>query len=1104
MTKSNHSFGPQSVGQWLSLVLLLTLFTACTQKPAPTPTPPLLTVSDPQAAPPPILKELSICMAMEPDDLFLYGSTQLTAAAVRHALYENLTTTLDYGYQAQGLEKLPNLAAGDAVVNQVTVQPGDTVVDADGRVTTLAAGTMLLDAQGMPFVFGGEPVELPQMVVDFTLKPMVWSDGTAVTAADSVFSYAAAAYHDEANDQIKRTASYTAVDSLTVRWTGLPGWLDKTYFRNVWTPLPQHQLAAREMAGLADLFGPQPETPILSSGPFVVKEWIPGDSILLEANPYYYRRSEQLPRLSQIEVKFIPDANSAVAQLLAGMCDILTSDLVAVYHFGFMQEAAAMRLATLYYQTGIIFEHIDFGINSYGEYGDGNGRPDWFEDVRVRQAIAHCTDRQRMVDEILFGLSEVMHTYAPSVNPLYPEDIPQWAYDVAAANVLLDEAGYRDTDGDGLRQDPITGVPFEVTLDVPDSWKREPIALIFQENMRECGIAVSLNFAPPADLFADGPEGKLFGRQYDLVEYAWLTDMEPPCAYWLSQNISGPVAEGFGGWDDFNNTGWRDDAFDAACHQAQRAFRNSPEYVTAHQEAMRLFAEQLPVIPLFPRVRGAATLPFVRNFGLNPTQPSELWNVHELDMELPYDQAALASLEPAHFCEAVTEIPQDECEALVILFQHMKISYWREYYNWLTTPTPCTWVYVTCTDSHVTELIIYAYKNGTIPAAIGNLTYLKSLRVMWRNLTELPPEIGRLANLTDLDLSTSSLTSLPSDIGNLDSLVNLDLSSNNLSALPPEVWNLHNLSTLDLTGNSLTDLPQGIDRLANLTELNLRGNKLSSLPQGMWNLTNLTSLNLAATDLSDLSPEIGNLTNLSELWLSVNQLSSLPPEIGNLTRLESLFLYANRLHSLPPEIGNLMSLETLDLAQNNLSNLPREIFDLKNLNSLDLSENKLGSLPPEIGHLTNLETLDLSQNNLSNLPQEIGNIVNLKDLYLGENDLDRLPPEIGQLTGLEYLSLGENDLSSLPLEIGTLKNLVSLSLSGNNFSNLPPEIGNLTNLGRLYLENNNLSSLPQEIGNLTNLYALYMEENPLTVLPQELCAALPDNLWLRPRSLCNP
>ncbi|MFO7537123.1 MAG: hypothetical protein R6X32_03585, partial [Chloroflexota bacterium] len=161
------------------------------------------------------------------------------------ALYENLYTTLDYDYQAQGLVKLPNLDDGDAVVNQVTVQLGDVVVDANGRLTTLTAGTMLLDLEGVPFVFGGEPVELPQMVVDFTLKPLIWSDGTPMTAADSAFSFQVAASPQTPGRKtaVFHTASYTATGARSVRWVGVPGYLDPAYFTNVWMPLPSHQLA---------------------------------------------------------------------------------------------------------------------------------------------------------------------------------------------------------------------------------------------------------------------------------------------------------------------------------------------------------------------------------------------------------------------------------------------------------------------------------------------------------------------------------------------------------------------------------------------------------------------------------------------------------------------------------------------------------------------------------------------------------------------------------------------------------------------------------------------------------------------------------------------
>ncbi|MCA9953848.1 MAG: leucine-rich repeat domain-containing protein [Anaerolineales bacterium] len=1038
-------------------------------------------------------KELIVCQAAEPDSLFLYSSYMLDKENLHHAIYENLVTQLNYGYQAQGIEKLPSLADGDAVLQTVTVQAGDTVLSADGEVVTLVEGVDVLNAAGERVIFDGTPLQMGQLVVDFTLKPMVWSDGMPVSAADSVFSFevnrtvempftTADTFRTARTFRTDRTASYQATSDLSLRWTGLPGWLDQTYFRNVWTPLPQHQLAHHEMAELANLFGPNSDTSILSSGPFAVKEWVPGDNILLQANPYYYRHSEELPRLTQIEVKFIPDTNSAVAQLISGACDILTRDVVDASQLPFLLEAESADVITTYTQANPIFEHIAFGINSYGGYGDDNGRPDWFEDVRVRQAIAHCTDRQRMVDEILFGLSEVMHTYVPSVNPLYPEDIPQWSYDVAAANVLLDEAGYRDTDGDGIREDPATGTPFHVELGTTaDNEMRQHLTEIFKENLLECGIDVELFYLPASEWFADGPEGKLFGRQYDLAEYAWLTEMEPPCGYWLSENISGPVAEGFAGWDGVNHTGWRNDEFDAAYRQAQRAFRSSQEYVTAHQAAMRLFAEQLPTLPLFPRLQVAATAPYVRNFGLNPTQPSELWNIEELDITLTEDEMMRATIPPAEFCAGITEGSSIECQALVALYQQMGSRDWYLYSDWLTSPTPCSWSHIVCAGNRVIELEIYSSGSGTLPPQLGDFAYLQNLQLSWQGFSTLPPEIGNLTNLRRLTLSSGNLPTLPPEIGKLTNLRHLALTGNNLTALPPEFYNLVNLTTLDLSGNKLSNFSPEMANLVNLKTLDLSNNRLSSVP-----------------------PEIFTLANLTELDLQENVIVTLNSEIGNLTNLEKLDLYWNGLRDLPVELWNLTHLTELGLSSNNLSYIAPEIGNLTNLNTLWLSYNNLASLPPEIWNLTSLQYLYLRDNQISTLPAEIGNLTNLYWLILAENNLNEIPPEIGNLTTLNHLDLAKNNLRTLPQEIGNLTSLSFLSLYQNNLNSLPAEIGNLVNLYSLDLGQNNLTSLPLEIGNLRYLRWLDLPNNPLEVLPAELCAALPENISVHPSSLCNP
>ena len=305
----------------------------------------------------------------------------------------------------------------------------------------------------------------------------------------------------------------------------------------------------------------------------------------------------------------------------------------SVAHFGLIDlilgsEENGLLQASI--QPGVIFEHLAFGIDSLGEYGDGNGRPDWFQDVRVRQALALCTDRQGLIEQTMYGQSEVWDSYASPDHWLRPEDTAMWPYDVAAANALLDEVGYLDSDGDGIREDPATGTPFAIELITSLGGElRQQMTAVIAENWLACGVQVNRVDLPANELFASGPQGPLLGRQFDVALFAWNSGIEPLCHNWLSSNIFG--AEGAVG--EMNVAGWSNEAFDAACQQAQQAFWGSPAYVAAHQEAWRIFAEELPSLPLFPHVKLAVARPEVLNFDVDATQNSELWNLFEIDLE---------------------------------------------------------------------------------------------------------------------------------------------------------------------------------------------------------------------------------------------------------------------------------------------------------------------------------------------------------------------------------------------------------------------------------------------------------------------------------------
>jgi len=575
-------------------------------------------------------KELVVCLTHEPASLYLYqrvpaGTPALARQAIFHAIYENLYTTLSFEYQAQGIVKMPNIADGDAEIVSTAVQEGDAVLNVDGDVVTLREGVTVLDSEGIEVVFDGKPVRMAQMVVRFELEPMRWSDGAPVTAADSVFSFHIAADLDTPGDKsrIERTAEYVALDELTLQWTGVPGWLDPTYFTNLWTPLPAHQLSGYTAAEL--LTTPETAVTPLSNGPFVVTAWLPGDRITLIKNEQYYRLDEGFPRVDAVTFRFVENANQLLSMLLAGTCDIGTQDSLGVNQLPFLLDAEAAGLLAPDIQASTLVEHIALGINPEEDYA--KTRPDWFEDARVRQAVTMCTDRQGMVESLFSGRSEVAYAYTPATHPVYPSDLTEWPYDVAAANTLLDQANYRDLDRDGTRQDPITKTPFHITLGIDtDNELRLRAAQMFAEDMADCGIEVELLPRPAVDWFS--PEGPLFRRRFDLVQFPWLTGLTPSCGLYLTAAI--PSAGN--GWLGNNVTGWANPAFDDACGAALTSFFGAEPYVTHHQEALRLFTEAMPAIPLFWHPKIAASRPEVRHFAPNVTQASELWNLYEIDL----------------------------------------------------------------------------------------------------------------------------------------------------------------------------------------------------------------------------------------------------------------------------------------------------------------------------------------------------------------------------------------------------------------------------------------------------------------------------------------
>ncbi len=626
--KSTNDLSPNvpKIAASLTLLMLLISCTACaTPTIAPTPTP-----IPPTPSPTPEPKILTVCLPDEPDSLYVYGSGSSAAQHVWQAIYDGPLDSRNYGHQPVILAALPSLADGSASVQTITVQSGNRVLAASGQVVELTPGVTIQDATGARVTFDGVPVLMQQMLVTFSLRSdLYWSDGTPLTAEDSSFSFAIASDPATPVDKsiVERTASYHAADLRTVVWTSVPGFLDHAYQLNFWHPLPRHawgHLSAVELLN-ADVSTRQP----IGWGPFVLREWVAGDHITVARNPLYFRAPAGLPHLDEVVFRFISDPILLAQELAAGRCDVVTHDATDAVRAALPPAGESGAEIETFSAYDARWELLAFGISPAINYD----RPDFFEDVRVRQAIALCIDRQTVATQILGTSGRIWHSYIPPEHPLYAGDaLNTWGYASTAGQTLLATAGWYDADGDSVREAHnipgiSDGTPFRVTYRTSDDPLRVQTAQLVQAYLAECGIGVSVETLPAETLFAPGPEGALFGRQFDLAQFSWRAASDPLCDLFTSSQM--PAASQ---WHKPNVAGFLDDEYDTACLSALQAPPASAEYVAEHVRAQRIFSERLPVLPLFQRSKVTLASSSVVGLAPDPTQISELWNIEQLDL----------------------------------------------------------------------------------------------------------------------------------------------------------------------------------------------------------------------------------------------------------------------------------------------------------------------------------------------------------------------------------------------------------------------------------------------------------------------------------------
>ena len=643
----------------LFVILLFSILLAgCQGQPTPAPSPlpntPLPSIYTPVASTPtPTLppkpsedpsRSLVICLGQEPRSLYVYGSSSRGMWSVLEAIYDGPIDTRQYAAQPVILEKMPSVADKDAVFEPIEVKAGDLVVDANGSPINLAAGARVLPAgcSGADCAQtwdGKKELTMDSLKVSFHLLPgLKWSDGAPLTAADSVYSFNLAA--DPATKVSKHivdlTITYLAVDDVTVEWTGRPGFAPQSLDGLFFLPLPKHAWEKYKPADMENV-DEITRTP-LGWGPYTIENWKAGSNILLRKNPNYFRASEGLPRFDNLVYRFLgePGDNNLTA-LQAGECDLIDQTTLLEDQLQQILDLQTARKLKAYIGQGPDWEHLDFNLKPAATDDGVNpaqAPPDFFGELRVRQAVSACIDRQNIINNLFYNLSTIPVTFLPPGHPMLQQDLVPMTVDRTKADQLLTDAGWVDEDSNPST--PRTahgatgvgeGTPFEVTLYTTLATARTKSAEMIAKDLADCGVKATVQALEPGQLYAPGPDGVLFGRRFNLAQFSWETGSQPPCFLYETQSIPTDKNNWIGG----NLTGYSSQDYDTACQKARQARIDSPDMIQAYQEAARLFNRDLPVLPLYFPIKIAISRVDFCNMDMDVTARSSLWNLERFD-----------------------------------------------------------------------------------------------------------------------------------------------------------------------------------------------------------------------------------------------------------------------------------------------------------------------------------------------------------------------------------------------------------------------------------------------------------------------------------------
>ena len=329
---------------------------------------------------------------------------------------------------------------------------------------------------------------------------MKWSDGQPIVADDVIYpyevignkDYTGVRYSDE-SAKIVGMEEYKAGKASTI--SGIKKVDDKTVeisFKEIGQgiftggnglltyAMPKHYLKDIPIKDLEK--SEKVRTKLVVAGPYTISSIVPGESIELKANPNYFRGK---PKTEKVTVQVV-NSQTITAAMKSGKYDIVFSIPTELYKiYKDFDNIETLGRQELYYS------YLGFKMGKYDKAkGENVVNPNAkMADLKLRQALAYGLDINQMVKAFYDGLREKATSSVPPVfGKYYPKDLAGFPYDPEKAKKLLDEAGYKDVNGDGYREDK-NGKPFEIKIAAMSGGDiAEPLVQFYIQQWKEIGI----------------------------------------------------------------------------------------------------------------------------------------------------------------------------------------------------------------------------------------------------------------------------------------------------------------------------------------------------------------------------------------------------------------------------------------------------------------------------------------------------------------------------------------------------------------------------------------------------------------------------------------